>query len=368
MIKKVLFHINSLGKGGAERVVSVLADEMSAQGIEVLLATEWKAKDEYSVSEKVHRFHVGLKEEEESLSGAKKRSIREKRLRGLFIKEKPEVVFSFCRNANYRAILASRGTGVPVIYSVRSDPSVDYASQKQKILSSVLYKKAAGGVFQTTDARDYFPEEIRANSKIILNPVDKKYEKTLSPKERRKAIVAVGRFHDAKDHMTLIRGFERVMEKFPEYNLELYGDRSEDNTVFQVKEHVKAHKLGDRVLFMGNHDDLENCIADAALFVLSSKYEGMPNALMEAMVMGLPCIATDCPCGGPRTLIEDGENGLLTDVGDDELMGIAIDKMLSYPEEADRIGKNARRLAERVAPAAIAGEWLSSSDECIAGK
>ena len=365
MLKKVMFHINSLGKGGAERVVANLSKEFVKKNIAVVVATEWEAKDEYPLEEQVSRLGVGLSEEEEALPGATKRKLRKKRLREAILREKPDVVYSFCRNANYRAVMAASGTKVPVIISVRSDPNVDYASAKHKIISAYLYGKAAGAVFQTPDARDFFPGFVAKKSTVIINPLHEKYLGRGISKERRKAIVSVGRFHEAKDQLVLIKAFELLMADYPEYRLEFYGDASEDNTIAMVKEYIASHRLKDRVILKGGSDSLEKDIFDAAVFVLSSKYEGMPNALMEAMALGLPVVSTDCPCGGPASIIRDGENGLLVKVGDAEEMAAAIKKYLDHPEKAEELGREAALIQTKAAPDAVAQSWISYAEKIM---
>ncbi len=358
MVSKIMFHINSLGKGGAERVVVNLSEEFAKMGKEVVIATEWKAKDEYPLPDEVRRLSAGLEKEEEKLPGGKQRKLRTKRLHELIVREKPDVVLSFCRNANYRAVLAAEGTKTPVIVSVRSDPYVDYASAKQKLLSRFLYGRAAGAVFQTDYARDFFPKKLQKISAVILNPLHRQFLSLTKAERRKKEIVTAGRFHEAKDHIVLIRAFERIMEEYPEVTLKLYGEASEDNTHHLIREYIKAHCLQDRVLLMGNSSHLERDLIDAAGFVLSSKYEGMPNALMEAMAMQLPVISTDCPCGGPRTLIKDGVNGLLVPVGDDGAMAEAIRRVLSEPERAEEMAVHAGEIVKKAAPDRIAREWL----------
>ncbi len=358
MVSKIMFHINSLGKGGAERVVVNLSEEFAKMGKEVVIATEWKAKDEYPLPDEVRRLSAGLEKEEEKLPGGKQRKLRTKRLHELIVREKPDVVLSFCRNANYRAVLAAEGTKTPVIVSVRSDPYVDYASAKQKLLSRFLYGRAAGAVFQTDYARDFFSKKLQKTSAVILNPLHRQFLSLTKAERRKKEIVTAGRFHEAKDHIVLIRAFERIMEEYPEVTLKLYGEASEDNTYHLIREHIKAHCLQDRVLLMGNSSHLERDLIDAAGFVLSSKYEGMPNALMEAMAMQLPVISTDCPCGGPRTLIKDGVNGLLVPVGDDGAMAEAIRRVLSEPERAEEMAVHAGEIVKKAAPDRIAREWL----------
>lgn len=364
MINKILFHINSLGKGGAERVVTTLAAKMAQMGKEVYVATLWTALDEYQLADGVRRIDLSLNESQSKLSNGKIRSLRQKKLRDAIKETKPDVVFSFCRNANYRAILAAGST--PVIYSVRSDPKVDYASKKQKLLASFLYKRAAGGVFQTEEARQYFGDNIAKKSCVILNPLSEKYSLACPfDGERQKNVVSVGRFHEAKDQLTLIKAFELVLKEHPEYELHFYGDRSEDNTIDTIKAYISDHKLESKVILKGNSNSLEKDIIDAGVFVLPSKYEGMPNALVEAMALGLAVVSTDCPCGGPRMIIDDGCNGLLCDVGDEKLMAIAINKYIEHPDKAAELGKKAREIVNLTDPLAIANEWLNYAEKCI---
>lgn len=365
MITKLMIHINSLEKGGAERVVATLADEFVKMGIDVILATEWTGKKEYEVDTRVRRINVGLTDEEESFDGKKKRNIRKERLRELIKEEKPDVVYAFCRNANYRAILAAKGTGVPVIFSVRSDPKIDYASKKHKFIGNTLYKMSAGGVFQTDEAMGFFSKKVQKKSAVIINPLNEKYLDIKMAAERRKAVVSVGRFHDAKDHMTLIKAMEIVLKKHPDYVLELYGDRSEDNTYDVITEYVKNNGLADKVLFMGNRNDLEERIVDASVFVLSSKYEGMPNALMEAMAMSLPVVSTDCPCGGPAFLIDEGINGILCKVGNPKEMAAAINKLIECPAQANEIAKKAGEITKIASPEIIAKQWLTFAESKV---
>ena len=368
MIKKVLFHIYSLGKGGAERVVTTLAAEMAERGIEVCVATLCVSKEEYPLSEKVRRINVGLTEAEEKKGRLSRMRTRIAKLKACLVKEKPDVVYAFMQTANYRAVLAAKGLHIPVIISVRSNPSVDYASKNQKMLANYLYKKAAGAVFRTTGARDFFDKEVAEKAAVILNPLNPKYQGIEPPAERRKVFVSVGRFHEAKDYLTLVKAYERVAKDYPEYNLEIYGGASEDNTIHQVREWVRSHHLTEQILFMGDHSDLEKCITDAACYVLSSKYEGMPNALMEAMALGLPVVATDCPSGGPAALIEDGENGLLVEVGNDKEMAAAMRKMLEYPKDAERVSRAARKITEDASVKKIADEWLEYAEQCVNGR
>ena len=95
------------------------------------------------------------------------------------------------------------------------------------------------------------------------------------------------------------------------------------------------------------------------MYVLSSDYEGISNSLLEAMAIGLPVIATDCPCGGCRLCIENEKNGLLVPVGDDKAMAEAMGRIAAEPKKADSMGKTASKIAERFSIRHISGEWIA---------
>lgn len=365
MIKKILFHINSLGKGGAERVIINLSEEMAALGKQCVIATIWKDKDEYPLSDTVRRIDVGVGQRESEYSRSELRNERKRLLKEAILKEKPDVIISFCRNANYRAILAAEGTGVPVFFSVRSDPKTDYASIKQKAMSTVIYSKAKGAVFQTDEAKSFFPKSIQKKATVILNPLNPKYMDVKQSDEIRPVIVSSGRFHEAKDQLVLVKAFQRIAHLYPHVNVEFYGAKSEDDSYEKLIEYVKRQHLEGRVLFKGNSNELEKLLPGSAVYVLSSKYEGMPNALMEAMAMGLPVVSTDCPCGGPRMLIDEGVNGYLVPVGDVLKMSEAIQKMLDDPEKALDMGRKASNIRDNAAPEIIAKKWLKFMEEKI---
>lgn len=365
MIKKIAFHINSLGKGGAERVIANLSKEFIKKNIDVVIATEWVAKEEYELDEKVRRTDVGLSDKEEQLSRISKLKLREKKLIRFLTEEKPDVLISFTRNSNYRAVLAANKTKTPVIFSVRSDPNTDYGSFVHKMFANNLYKKANGGVFQTKQALEFFNKKIGEKSVVILNPLNEYFLDLEDVTYRDKEIVTAGRFNRAKDQITLIKAFELIKDKYPEYLLKLYGDRSEDNTFDLINDYVTTHDLKDRVHFMGNSSCLWKDIIHSSVFVLSSIYEGMPNALMEAMAMGIPVVATDCPCGGPDYLIRDGVNGYLVPVGDYKKMAERISNYLDNMDNAELIAKKGKEIAEKAKPEVIADEWISYIEKVL---
>lgn len=366
-MKKILFHLHCLRKGGAERVVVNLAEKFLADGYQVVIAIEHRAEDDYQISGQIQKVFVGLEREEEivikgnilykmygRISNFNKRIIH---LRKLIQKEKPDVVVAFAKAPNYRALMAAAGLHIPVIASVRNDPKVHYSSLGARIFNFLLLDHAAGCVFQTQEALEFFSKKLQKKSIVILNPIHPKYLETAPAEERGKYIVNVGRMAEQKNQLLLIKAFEQISADFPGYDLRIYGGETDDGTKDVLYRYVKEKRLDGRVKFMGISDCLDKEIRDASAFILSSDYEGMPNVLMEAMAMGIPVIATDCPCGGPRTLIRHRENGMLVPVGSMDGMAAAIREILSRKEFAGRLGSNAISIREKANIDKIYQEW-----------
>ena len=300
-MQKIAFHLNSLQQGGAERVVSNLANRFAKEGYEVVIATEWYGTDEFALDQKVRRVHVGLTKEDENRSRISKMLRRIWYLRRFMKKEKPDVVVAFTRGVLYRALAAGIGTGIPVVISVRTDPVGHYDKKADKLRIPLLFPHAAGCVFQTEGAKAFFAPYLQENSRIILNPLNPKYVGVPEPAVRTKDVVQSGRLVDFKNQPMLIRAFLKVHEKHPDYALKIYGPDSKDGTKEILESIIHENHAEDFVKLMGGSNTLEKDLADAALYAFSSDWEGLPNALMEAMALGLPVVSTDCPCGGPKT-------------------------------------------------------------------
>lgn len=363
-MQKIAFHLNSLQQGGAERVVTNLANQFVQAGYEVLIATEWYGEKEFVPDERVKRVHVGLLEKDEKRSRISRILLRIRYLRKFMKKERPDVLIAFTHTVNYRALMAGMGTGVPVVISVRTDPVGHYDKRADKIQIPLLFPKAAGCVFQTEGAKAFFAPYLQDNSRIILNPLHPKYIGTPVPEKRTKDVVQSGRLVDFKNQPMLIRAFLEVHKKHPDYTLKIYGPDSKDGTKEILEGIIKENHAEDYVKLMGGSDSLEKELADAAVYAFSSDWEGLPNALMEAMALGLPIVATDCPCGGPRTLITDGVDGLLVPIKDQKALEDGINRLIEDPALAQSLGLQARKIAERANGQAVFEQWRDYLEEC----
>lgn len=364
-MKKILCHINSMGKGGAERVMSNLINMFVEDDIEIVLATEWQADDEYYISEKVRRIHVGLTEEEENVSRISKLLLRYKRLRACIKKEQPEIIVAFSKNANYRAILAALGTGVPVVVSERSNPSFQYKGIIARTKGEFIYRFASGNVFQTEYARDFFSKAIQRKSMVIMNPINSKFLHCEQAQERSKDIVTVGRLAQFKNQKMMVEAMNLIHSEYPDYILKIYGADYNEGVEEELQGLIEKYSLHENVKLMGNSDTLEKDIIDAALFLLTSNYEGMPNALLEAMAMGLPCIATDCPCGGSKHLISKNESGILIPMGDSVTLAGKIKYAIENPLVMQEMGKRAQYVKDDLHPERIYAQWKEYLERVI---
>ena len=357
-MKKILFHINSLGKGGAERVLSTLTDYLAEQGYDIVVATEWTAKEEYELNSKIKRIDVGVEHDHSGRFG--KILHRYQNLRRCIQQERPHVIVSFMIKSNYRACLAALGMNIPVITSVRSNPANDYVGTANSIMNVLMEHKAAGCVFQTKGAMEFFPKAFQKKSTIILNPINEKYMdiKQCPIDQRSNRIVAAGRITEVKNQLLLLQAFYIIKDEFPETKVEIYGEDGHDGTWEQLISYIQEQKLEERVQLMGDSNQLEIDLTDAKVFTMTSMLEGLPNALMEAMVMGIPVVSTDCPSGGPRTLIQHGKNGLLCENQNAKDLADQIRYLLNNPQDAQEMAALAQeQMREQANTEVVCKQW-----------
>ena len=323
MQRKYIFYIDSLQLGGANRVMANLVNHFSSIGAEVVLINDIvpdKYAPEYEITESTKRVFLNIRNKSPVTSNIRRIS----KLRKTIKAECADAVISFMGPPNIRMLLATVGLRCRKIVSVRNDPYKEYGDGLVKKITNILFRLADGCVFQTKDASEYFSKKIQQKSKIIFNPVGKQFygvKRTDNPHN----IITVGRLTPQKNHALLIKAFSRIAHEFPDEDLIIYGEGT-----LRPKIEDLARKLGleNRVFLPGSVSNIPEKLAEAKIFVLSSDYEGMPNALMEAMAVGVPVISTDCPCGGPKSLIEDDSQGTLVPCNNVETLARALYRLL----------------------------------------
>lgn len=395
----IAMYIGSLQKGGAERVMVNLADYFFEQGYKVTLVTTYLAPEEYEVKHAAWKvvpagaeravqvcdpdenpawvdpdggekggikrvFSALLKEEQEGrLKNLKK---RKDKLTRIWKELRPDLVLSFIGKNNIMALSTATREDIKVVVSVRADPDMEYYDMSLKTGMLATFGKAAGIVVQTTTARKWFPMHLRKRCTILPNAINPAFIRKRYVGEREKSIVMVGRLDENKNQSLVMEAFAEVLKRgYTDYQLKLFGDGPD-----MIKLRHLAINLGieKNVSFVGVVNNVAEHIEKTSLFILASKQEGMPNALIEAMSLGLPCISTDCPCGGPKDLIISGENGLLVPVDDKDAMVNAILKVLSDKEFADKLGQKATKVQEKYDPKVANEKWEKYFERVLEGR
>ena len=348
---KVTLFIGSLYGGGAERVTCNLASYLVQQGHQAEILTMSETKNAYELDGRVSvKTLLSL---EERKNTAINTLIRLPRFLRYLKTTDTDTYIIMLPKTTIMFLMFRWLTKAKVIAAERVDPA-SYPKCIAKLLKKYA-KRADGWVFQTADAQKWYVDSIKAcRSTVIPNAINPIFIRSQYMGERRKVIAGAGRLDSQKNFGMLIRAFAKIAPEFPEYNLTIYGKGEMDA---KLKKLVASLGLKERVTFPGNIQNIADEMEKNAMFVLSSNFEGMPNALMEAMALGLPCISTDCPCGGPRYLIQDGMNGLLVPVADADKMAEAMRKVLSDSNLAENIGKEAMKIAKDLAPEKIYGQW-----------
>ena len=361
--KHIVLFISALRKGGAERVMVNLADYLHRNGVRVTLVTQYICEEEYALPAGIPRILSEITPQEETGSRIGDFLARYRKLRRIFMELAPDCILSFIGKNNIMTLLCTRFTGIPAVVSVRGEPKSEYYNCPMRFLAKTLFACAAGVIVQTGAARDFFPPVIRKKAVILKNPLNPAFVRERRTERPDGRIVSVGRVDANKNHALILRAFARIAPEFPDASLVIYGDGEKRRELIG-----KAQELGlsDRVQFPGAVSDVAEKIRTASAFVLSSGHEGMPNALIEAMCLGIPSISTDCPCGGPRELIEDGVNGYLIPVGDEEALADRLRRIFSDEEGAERMGKQAALLLEEYRPERVNAEWMDYLLSCAA--
>lgn len=356
---KIRIFIGGLSGGGAERVCCNIANFLVDKNHEVEIITMADDKATYGLSSKVHRMI--LLSESERKGFIYNSVVRYKRLKEYVRHTKCDVYIVMLPITILLLLSLKRFTKAKIIASERNMPTL--YPKWQQIAMKWIASKVDGWVFQTEEQKEWYGNHLgQVHNCIIPNAINEQFILEPYIGERKNKIVTVGRLMPQKNQELLLRAFAKVAAVFPIYKLHIYGDGPLKSKLLQV---AKELDIEDKIEFEGFVSNIAEIIKDAALFVLSSDFEGMPNALMEAMAMGVPSISTDCGGGGAKFLIENEKNGLLVPIGDVDALASAMDRVLSDRAFSEKISKNARTLCKTLAPDVIYGQWERFLDEVV---
>lgn len=341
-MKNCLLYTSCLQRGGTERIVCVYAECLQKKGCHTTVLTNFRMEGEYPLPEGAKRIVIGERIHETS-SRIHNYLERLRVIRNACRENEIEVAVVFARANAIRMRLATLGLKTKVVISIRTNPEAEFGPGLSSLIAKKIFALADSFLFQTEQQRDFFGARIAARSVVVPNSIDKSFRQNEYTGERDNRIVTAGRLIPCKNHKMLMRAFAGVAAEFPETELWIYGEGSCRE---ELKNEIDRLGMQERIYLPGAVNNLAEVIKSAGLFVLSSDYEGMPNALLEAMALGIPSIATDCPCGGPAEIIQDGENGLLVPVGDVKRLEEAMRRMLGDEKFCRRVGAAGTKVRE----------------------
>ncbi len=354
---KITFVIGVMGNGGAERVIANLSNEFVLYGWDVNIITIYGSRQDYELDKRVSvrniicRCPVRLLRPFERIFTIRK-----------YIKEEnPDVVISFLADVNIHVILSMLGIRKKLIVSERNDPQRDPNSKWIRRMRDRLYAKADGIVFQTKDAEAYFDKIIKKRIKtaIIPNPIKDNlpiYNKDTKSNQ----FITACRLNKQKNLPLMIDALKTLIDNGIDVRLNIYGEGPERKN---LEAYIDSLGMSNEVSLCGFANDIHEKMQDAACFVISSDYEGISNSMIEALAIGIPVVATDCPVGGARMYIKDGVSGRIVPCGDKKAFAEAMQAAITDRKKAIEWGENASQIRGYLKAKDIALMWKDFIEE-----
>lgn len=353
--------ISSLNTGGAERTAVALANWLAKNTKdEIYLINLGKDDHNYQIDCQVITYH------KKSSSGLfqKIRNTLDviKYLNEIKLDVAFEMLFSPVKYLMVHKLFHRKFV---MIGSERNNPRERYKTLKLKFLSKICPKLCDGYIFQTKTVKEMFSSKVQEKSTVISNAISNPlvFQVTL-PKKREKKIVSVGRLDYQKGYDTLIKSFKIVNQKYPEYQLVIYGEDTERSKLEQLIQDLALEKS---VLLPGKCKNVIEKVSKAEIFIMTSRYEGMPNALMEAMAIGMPCISTNC-IAGPSEIIQNNKNGILVEVDNINQIANKILYLIENPKVREDFGEQAKRIRNQYSPDTVYKKYYNYFQEVYYSK
>lgn len=345
----------TLESGGAERVLSVLSPYL-ADSFEKVTYVMWrKGKRFYDLDSR-----IGIIELPE-LAGSDNIVRKAISFRRMIKERRPDIVISFLTPFNLLVLASLFHVDQKIAVAERNDPHFIKGGRLMHAIRRYLYNKADAIFCQTDKMAEFFTGSLHDKTHVIYNPlfIDSKLvgKALLAPKS--KSIVSVGRLNSQKNYSMLIDGFNKFHSNHPDYILSIYGE-GELRPALQSK--IKNLGLTDSILLPGNDKNVHEKIVDAQAFIMTSFFEGMPNALIEAMALGLPCISTKV--SGATELISHGNNGILIDTTS-EAIAQSLEEIVSNKELREQISQQAVSITSKLDQQTISHQWVEEIRQLI---
>ena len=341
-MKRVLISITTLFGGGAERAASVWANQLSEIGYDVSILLYGRTKDEYPIRKSINVYTVANSYEEYKRLKYYQRIIQ---MRRIVKRIDPDVIISFLPRMQIWMMFSTLFLKVKRIETVRVSPWSTFENPRgiESILWSICFKRANRIIVQTDEQALFFSPKLQKRCITIPNAISSEYNDSYITDYFKSVakFVAVGRIVAQKNYSMMISAFARAKVLYPEITLDIWG-LGEEDYISELMKLIKKLGVEDCIHFRGRSNNMPKVYLKYNAFLMSSLFEGMPNALLEAMATGLICISTDCKTG-PKDLIQDGVNGFLVPNKDEDLFFQAICIACSMTsKEIEAMGINAR--------------------------
>lgn len=346
---KICFIIGAMRFSGAEKVLNIIAKELLEKGNQISVILLEQEYDTIRNENGVITY------------GAKAYGYKIKRLfsRWNYIRKNikkinPNVIVSFGYVCNVNMLSSLFFIKIPKVICERNDPAFDPRRLVEKLIRWILYRFANGYVFQTEKIKSFFSQEIQSKAIVIPNPVIS-YNIKWDINQCSQSIVTVARLDNfQKDHITMFNIFKEFSKEYPSYILNIYGDGPDKEKYI---EYIKKNGMEKKIILHGKVSEPLKRIVISEVFLFTSKYEGMPNALMEAMSIGMPCISTDCGGGGAKELFDITSSGILVPVADVATAVLALKKLVSNMSLKKRLGESALQINQILKKERICEKW-----------
>lgn len=348
---KISFFIGGMRRGGAERVISILANDYVSRGWDVDIVLLLQNAVEYDLDSRIRIVDLAKK------SGGYVQNAP-RWLLGIrkYLKEtKPDRVVSFVGRINALVLTAALGLKTPIVVSERNDPKHDGRGAFMQWYCNRVYRRAKAIVYQNAHEKSCFSKALENRGIIIPNPVSVAAEKQTAGT----TVATAGRLTPQKNQKILVSAMARLHNVYPDVKCRIYG---EGNLQSALQAQIDQLGLTDVVTLEGNVKDIHQRLANCGIFALTSNFEGLSNALIEAMMVGLPCITTDYP--GARELISDGETGLVVPMDDAESLACAIIKLIENKDGcADTLAQNSKAFSANFRAETVLSLWHNVIEE-----
>jgi GalNAc-alpha-(1->4)-GalNAc-alpha-(1->3)-diNAcBac-PP-undecaprenol alpha-1,4-N-acetyl-D-galactosaminyltransferase len=366
---KITLISSSLGVGGVERVMSIVANYWAARNWQVTILSfdDGSSPPFYDLDKRIDYRPLGIQNRDGYQLSAWPQHLRQiQRLKKAIVTSHPDLVVSFVNTTNIMTLFACWGLKVPTIVCEHVYPAFSNLGRIGQFLQKWTYRRAALITVPTHGALSFFPATRGYETIVIPNPValqeSDEIVSQLYTDDRH--VVAIGKLIPQKGFDLLIKAFAQICDNHPEWTLTIFGEGAMRDELEQLCSQLR---LDDRVYLPGVVTNIDAQLRKADIFALSSRFEGFPVTLAEAMAYGVPVIATDC-LSGPREIIHNGTDGLLVVPDNIDALAVGLDILMSDPDKRQYFSHHAPKVLNRFGVEPVMNMWDNAIRQVMEGQ